>query len=146
MPHTRHRLHNIQNQHPERTIQADYCGAVIAGDRIFLRGQTGYTMHPTDRKLVGLGDAAAQADQAMKNIRQLLAEIGARMEDICKIKVWVIDRAYLAPVMNVVGKHLEGIFPVSTELIIDALARPEMLMEIDVEAVKSGTDHVLANR
>ena len=137
MPHTRHRLHNIQNQHPERTIQADYCGAVIAGDRIFLRGQTGYTLHPTDRKLVGLGDAAAQADQAMKNVRQLLAEIGARMEDICKIKVWVIDRAYLAPVMNVVGKHLEGIFPVSTELIIDALARPEMLMEIDVEAVKS---------
>ena len=137
MPHTRHRLHNIQNQHPERTIQADYCGAVITGERIFLRGQTGYTLHPTDRKLVGLGDAAAQADQAMKNVRQLLDEIGARMEDICKIKVWVIDRAYLGPVMNVVGKHLQGIFPVSTELIIDALARPEMLMEIDVEAVKS---------
>lgn len=137
MPHTRHRLHNVQNQHPERTIQADFCGAVITGKRIFLRGQTGYTLHPTDRKLVGLGDAAAQADQAMKNVRQLLEEIGARLEDICKIKVWVIDRAYLASVMEVVGRHLQGIPVVSTELIIDGLARPEMLMEIDVEAVRS---------
>lgn len=137
MPHTRHRLHNVQNQHPERTIQADFCGAVITGKRIFLRGQTGYTLHPTDRKLVGLGDAAAQADQAMKNVRQLLEEIGARLEDICKIKVWVIDRAYLASVMEVVGRHLQGIPVVSTELIIDGLARPEMLMEIDVDAVRS---------
>ena len=136
MPHTRHRLHNVQNQHPERTIQADFCGAVITAERIFLRGQTGYTIHPTDRTLTGLGDAAAQADQAMKNVRQLLEEIGARMEDICKIKVWVIDRAYLAPVMEVVGRHLRGIPVVSTELIIDGLARPEMLREIDVEAVQ----------
>ena len=137
MPHIRHRLHNVQDQHPERSIQADYCGAVIAGGRIFLRGQTGYDIHPTDRKFVGAGDAGAQTGQAMKNVKQLLEEIGARMEDICRIKVWVIDRAYFAPVMQAVGEHLRGIPVVSTELIIDGLARPEMLMEIDVEAVRS---------
>jgi len=135
MPHIRHRLHNVQNQHPERTIQADFCGAVMSGERIFLRGQTGYNIHPTDRKFIGLGDAAAQADQAMKNVKQLIEEIGAKMEDICRIKVWVIDRAYLAPVMEVVGRHLRGIPVASSELIIDGLARPEMLMEIDVEAM-----------
>ena len=137
MPHVRHRLHNVRNQHPERSIQADYCGAVISGERIFLRGQTGYNIHPTDRKLIGLGDAAAQAGQAMKNVRQLVEEIGAKMEDICRIKVWVTDRAYLAPVMEVVGLHLRGIPVASSELIIDGLARPEMLMEIDVDLVRS---------
>ncbi len=136
MPHIRHRLHNVQNQHPERTIQADFCGAVVAGKRIFLRGQTGYTMHPTDRRFMGLGDAAGQAEQAMQNVRQLLEEAGARMEDLCRIKVWVIDRAYLAPVMQVVGRHLQGIPVVSSEVIIDGLARPEMLMEIDADAIR----------
>ena len=137
MPHIRHRLHNVQNQHPERTIQSDMCGAVIAGERIFLRGQTGYDIHPTDRKFIGLGDAAAQTGQAMRNVKQLIDEIGAKMEDICRIKVWVIDRAYLAPVMEVVGRHLRGIPVASSELIIDGLARPEMLMEIDVDLVRS---------
>ncbi len=136
MPHQRHRLHNVQNQHPERTIQADFCGAVVTGERIFLRGQTGYSIHPTERKFIGIGDAAAQAEQAMQNVRQLLEEVGSRMEDVCRIKVWVTDRAYLEPVMQVVGRHLRGIPVVSSEVIIDGLARPEMLMEIDVDAIK----------
>jgi len=137
MPHRRHRLHNVRDQHAERNIQSDMCSVVDAGERLFVRGQVGYTIHATDRKLVGLGDPAAQADQAMKNVRQLLEEVGARLEDICKVKVWVIDRAFLAPVMNVVGRHLKGIHPVYSEVIVDGLARPEMLMEIDVEVVRS---------
>ena len=137
MPHQRHRLHNVRDQHAERNIQSDMCGAVITGERIFVRGQVGYTIHPTDRQPVGPGDAAAQADQAMKNVRQLLEEVGARMEDICKVKVWVVDRAYLAPVMNTIGRHMKGIPAVYSELIVDGLARPEMLMEIDVEVVRS---------
>jgi enamine deaminase RidA (YjgF/YER057c/UK114 family) len=137
MPHRRHRLHNVRDQHPEGTIQSDMCSVVISGERIFVRGQVGYTIHPTDRQLIGPGDPAAQADQAMKNVRQLLDEVGARLEEICKVKVWVTDRAYLAPVMNVVGRHLAGVHPVYTELIVDGLARPEMLMEIDVDVVRS---------
>ena len=137
MPHQRHRTHNVRDQHAERNIRSDMCSVVISGERIFLRGQVGYTIHPTDRKLVGLGDPAAQADQAMTNVRQLLEEVGAKMEDICRVKVWVTDRAYLEPVMNVVGKHLRGIDPVSSEVIVKGLARPEMLMEIDVDVVRS---------
>jgi enamine deaminase RidA (YjgF/YER057c/UK114 family) len=141
MPHKRHRLHNIRDQHPERNIQSDMCSVVLsgngAGSRIFVRGQVGYTIDAGDRKLMGLGDAGAQADQAMKNVRQLLDEVGAKLEDICKVKVWVIDRAYLEPVMNVIGRHLQGIYPAYIELIVDGLARPEMLMEVDVEVVRS---------
>jgi len=137
MPHQRHRLHNVRDQHAERNIQSDMCSVVLTGERIFIRGQVGYTIHSTERQLVGAGDAAAQADQAMKNVRQLLDEVGARMEDICKIKVWVTDRAYLAPVMNVVGRHMQGIPAAYSELIVDGLARPEMLMEVDVEVVRA---------
>jgi enamine deaminase RidA (YjgF/YER057c/UK114 family) len=113
------------------------CSVVDSGERLFVRGQVGYTIHATDRKLVGPGDPAAQADQAMKNVRQLLEEADARLEDICKVKVWVIDRAFLEPVMNVVGRHLKGIHPAYSVVIVDGLARPEMLMEIDVEVVRS---------
>jgi enamine deaminase RidA (YjgF/YER057c/UK114 family) len=137
MPHRRHRPHNVRDQHAERNIQSDMCSVVDSGGRLFVRGQVGYTIHATDRKLVGPGDPAAQADQAMKNVRQLLEEVGARLEDICKVKVWVIDRAFLEPAMNVVGRHLKGVYPAYTEVIVDGLARPEMLVEIDVEVVRS---------
>ena len=137
MPHQRHRMHNVRDQHAERNIRSDMCSVVVTGERIFVRGQVGYTLHATDRRLVGPGDPAAQAEQAMNNVRQLLGEVGARMEDICKVKVWVVDRAYLAPVMNVVGRHLRGIYPAVSEVIVKGLARPEMLMEIDVEVVRS---------
>jgi len=136
MPHQRHRLHNVRDQHAERNIQSDMCSVVVSGERIFVRGQVGYTLHATERKLVGLGDPGAQADQAMKNVRQLLEEVGARVEDICKVKVWVVDRAYFEPVMNVLGKHLRGVHAVYSEVIVDGLARPEMLVEIDVEVVR----------
>lgn len=136
MPHQRHRLHNVRDQHAERNIQSDMCSVVVSGERVFVRGQVGYTIHATERRLVGPGDPAAQADQAMNNVRQLLDEVGARMQDICKVKVWVIDRAYLEPVMNVLGRHLRGIHPAYSEIIVDGLARPEMLVEIDVEVVR----------
>lgn len=137
MPHKRHRPHNVRDQHAERNIQSDMCSVVDSGGRLFVRGQVGYTIHATARQPVGLGDPAAQADQAMKNVGQLLAEVGARMEDICKVKVWVVDRAFLEPVMNVLARHLKDICPVYTEVIVDGLARPEMLVEIDVEVVRS---------
>lgn len=137
MPHQRHRLHNVRDQHAERNIRSDMCSVVDSGGRLFVRGQVGYTVHATDRKLVGPGDPAAQADQAMNNVRQLLEEVGARLQEICKVKIWVTDRAFLEPVMNVVGRHLKGIPVAYTLVIVDGLARAEMLVEIDVDVVRS---------
>jgi len=137
MPHKRHRPHNVRDQHAERNIRSDMCSVVDSGGRLFVRGQVGYTVHATDRKLVGPGDPAAQADQAMKNVRQLLEEVGARLQEICKVKIWVTDRAFLEPVMNVVGRHLKGIPVAYTLVIVDGLARAEMLVEIDVDVVRS---------
>src|ERR1700745_2452779 len=102
------------------------------GSLVFLRGQVGQDL---DGRMVGIGDPAAQAEQAMKNVKTLLEEQGARLEDICKITVYITDRAYREAVYRVVGKWLKGVFPVSTGLIVQGLARPEWVMEIDVWAV-----------
>ena len=67
--------------------------AVVAGDRVILRGQTGMGL---DEKLYGAGDAKAQAEQAMRNVETLLGEAGARMADVVKATVYVTDRAFLA--------------------------------------------------
>ena len=85
--------------------------------------------------MMGIGDPAAQAEQAMTNVKTLLEEQGARLEDICKITVYITDRAYREPVYNVVGRHMKGIYPCGTGLIVNGLALPEMLVEIDIEAV-----------
>ena len=132
MSHQRLRKFNTKDMYPDQSIDNDMCMTVKAGNRIFLRGQTGFDL---DGNFVGAGDPAAQAEQAMANVKVLLAEAGATLEDICKITTYITDRAYREPVYNTVGRHLKGIFPCGTGLVVSALAIPEMLMEIDVEAV-----------
>ena len=87
-----------------------------------------------DGKIVGIGDAAAQTENAMKCAKILLEEAGAKLEDVVKITIYITDRAYREPVYQVVGRWLKGVYPVSTGLIVQGLARPEYLMEIDIIA------------
>lgn len=132
MTHTRLRKFNTKEAYPEQNLDNDLCMVVIAGNHIFLRGQTAMDL---DGNIVGIGDAAAQAENAMACTKILLEEAGSKLEDICKITIYITDRAYREPVYRVVGKWLKGVYPVSTGLIVNGLAKPEYLMEIDVEAV-----------
>jgi enamine deaminase RidA (YjgF/YER057c/UK114 family) len=132
MAHTRLRKFNTRDTYPEQKLDNDLSMAVRAGNQVFLRGQVGQTL---DGKTVGVGDPAAQADQAMRNVKQLLEEAGAKLDHICKITVYITDRAYREPVYQTIGRHLKGVFPCSTGLIVNGLARPEWVMEIDVDAV-----------
>jgi len=131
MPHLRLRKFNTRDMYPDQQLDNDLCMAVRAGNRVYLRGQTGFDL---DGNFHGVGDAAAQAEMAMSCVEQLLEEAGARLEHVCKIHIYLADRAYREPVYRVVGKWLKGVFPCSTGLIVNGFARPEMLMEIDVEA------------
>ena len=130
--HTRLRKFNTRDTYPDQTLDNDLCQVVKAGNIIFLRGQVGSDF---EGNVIGVGDAAAQTDQAMRNVKQLLEEAGATLEDICKITVYITDRAYREDVYQVIGKWLKGVYPVSTGLIIQGLAKPEWVMEIDVIAV-----------
>ena len=132
MAHQRFRRFNTGSFYPEQKITNEMCMVVRAGNLVFLRGQTGYTL---DGKFVGVGDVAAQAEQAMQNVRVLLEEAGAKMEHICKITTYITDRAYRTAVYQVIGRHLGDIAPVGTGLIVNGVALPEMLVEIDIDAV-----------
>jgi enamine deaminase RidA (YjgF/YER057c/UK114 family) len=134
MSHTRIRKFNTKATYPEQKLDNDLCQAVVArGSIVFVRGQVGQDLDTAVS--VAIGDPAAQADQAMANIKTLLEEAGARLEDICKIIIYITDPRYREPVYRKVGEHLKGVFPVSTGLVVSALARPEWLVEIDVTAV-----------
>jgi enamine deaminase RidA (YjgF/YER057c/UK114 family) len=131
--HTRIRRFNTRETYPEQDLDNDLCQAVVAGNLVFLRGQVGQDLETSAS--VGVGDAAAQANRAMENVKQLLEEAGARLEDICKVTVYLTDIRYREEVYRTVGRWLKGVFPVSTGLVVEALARPEWLVEIDVVAV-----------
>jgi enamine deaminase RidA (YjgF/YER057c/UK114 family) len=132
MAHQRFRKFNTRDAYPDQKLDNDLAMAVRAGNHIFLRGQTAMDF---DGKIVGIGDAAAQAENAMTCAEILLAEAGAKLEHICKVTIYITDRAYREPVYQVVGRWLKGVHPVSTGLIVSGLARPEYLMEIDIDAV-----------
>jgi enamine deaminase RidA (YjgF/YER057c/UK114 family) len=134
MTHTRIRKFNTKATYPEQKLDNDLCQAVVArGSIVFVRGQVGQDLDTAAS--IAIGDPAAQADQAMANIKTLLEEAGARLGDICKITIYIIDPRYREPVYRKVGEYLRGVFPVSTGLVVSALARPEWLVEIDATAV-----------
>lgn len=134
MKHTRIRTFNTKKTYPEQNLDNDLCQAVVArGSTVFLRGQIGQNLDTSEN--VCIGDAAGQAEQAMYNIDMLLKEVGGELEDICKITIYIIDPRYREDVYRVVGKWLKGVFPVSTGIVVSALARPEWLVEIDATAV-----------
>jgi len=130
--HQRFRMFNTKETYPNQSLDNDLCQAVRAGNTVYLRGQVGTDF---DGKLVGLGDPAAQADQAMKNVKQLLEEAGSDLSHIVKTVTYITDPRYREPVYREVGKWLKGVFPISTGLVVVALGQAEWLMEIDVIAV-----------
>jgi enamine deaminase RidA (YjgF/YER057c/UK114 family) len=133
MSHRRIRKFNTRDTYPEQQLDNDLCQVVVAGNLVFLRGQVGQDLDTNES--VGRSDVAAQTEQAMSNIKMLLEEAGSRVEDICKIVIYLVDARYREPVYRVVGRWLKGVYPVSTGLVVSALARPEWLVEIDVTAV-----------
>jgi enamine deaminase RidA (YjgF/YER057c/UK114 family) len=131
--HTRIRPFNTKDTYPEQDLDNDLCQAVVANGVVYIRGQIGQDLDT--RENVGVGDVAAQADQAMSNIKMLVEEAGGTLEDIVKVIVYLVDIRYREPVYQVMGRWLKGVYPVSTGLVVAALARPEWLVEIDATAV-----------
>ena len=132
MTHQRIRKYNTAQMYPEKEMDNDLCMVVRAGNKIFLRGQTGFDL---EGNMTGVNDPAAQAETAMQCVKTLLEEAGSKLEHICKTTIYITDRAYREDVYKVVGQHLKGIHVCSTGLIVKGLAKPEMVMEIDIEAI-----------
>jgi enamine deaminase RidA (YjgF/YER057c/UK114 family) len=131
--HVRVRPFNTKDTYPEQDLDNDLCQAVVAGRTVYLRGQIGQNLDTNES--VGIGDVEAQAEQAMANIEVLLREAGSELSHIVKVVVYLVDPRYREPVYRVMGRWLKGVHPVSTGLVVSALARPEWLVEIDATAV-----------
>lgn len=134
MTHRRIRPFNTRDTYPEQNLDNDLCQAVVAGDTVYVRGQIGQDLDTAQN--VGVGDVSAQAEQAMSNIATLLGEAGATLDDIVKVTIYLVDPRYRESVYRVVGRWLKGVHPVSTGLVVSALARTEWLVEVDVIAVR----------
>ena len=136
--HRRIRQFNTRETYSEQNLDNDLCQAVVAGDTVYLRGQIGQDLETSEN--VGIGDVEAQAEQAMANIEMLLKEAGGTLEHIVKVVVYLTDARFREPVYRVMGRWLKGVYPVSTGIVVSALARPEWLVEIDATAVLGGEE------
>ena len=134
MIHTRIRPFNTRDTYPEQRLDNDLCQTVVAqGRMVFVRGQVGQDLDNSNS--VCVGDPAGQAERAMSNVATLLSEAGAKLEHVCKITIYLTDPHYREAVYQTVGRWLKGVYPVSTGIVVSALARPEWLVEVDVIAV-----------
>jgi len=134
MAHKRIRPFNTRDTYREQKLDNDLAQAVVArGTMVFLRGQVAQDLET--RENVGVGDPVAQTHKTMQNIRMLLEECGSRMDHICRIVVYLTDIRYRDAVYRTMGEYMKGVHAVSTGLVIEALARPEWVVEIEVTAV-----------
>ena len=132
--HLRIRPFNTADSYPEQRLDNDLCQAVVAGNTVYLRGQVAQDLDSGES--LHVGDPATQAELVMTNVATLLAEAGAAVEHVVSCTVYLTDIRHREPVYRVLGRHLKGVYPVFTGLVVAALARPEWLVEVTVVAVR----------
>ena len=137
MAHIRIRKFNTKNTYPEQNLNNDLCQAVVTegGKIIWLRGQCPQNLN--DSVSIASNDPVIQTHKVMKNICQLIQESGGEIKHLVKMIVYITDINHREAVYRTIGEYTKDVYPVSTGLVVQALARPEWLVEIDATAVIS---------
>ena len=135
MAHKRIRKFNTKDTYPEQKLDNDLCQAVVTqgGKIVWLRGQCPQNLD--DSVNIESDDPVEQTHKVMQNIRQLIEEAGGSIEHLVKVVVYITDARHREVVYRTMGEYIKGVHPVSTGLVVHALARPEWLVEIDGTAV-----------
>lgn len=109
-----------------------YSRAVRVGKVVHVSGTTATD---AEGKVVGIGDPTAQTRQALNNLRRALESVGAKLEDVVRTRIYVTDISRWEDVGRVHGSFFSGIRPATTMVEVRKLVSPEMVVEIEAEAI-----------
>ena len=123
-----HEILKLKSVHPT----GGYSHAVKAGNTLYIAGQVA---KDPEGNLMGKGDFETQARQVLTNLENILAEAGGSLKNIVKATTFLTHYGYVEAYRGIRNEFLQEPFPAHTLLVVESLASPDFMIEVEAIAV-----------